>query len=357
MKMTSMKSWLLGCVAVCMPFLGRATTVTAEERFYISDFEISASETKQLAIQFECNEEYVAFQFNIHLPEGLVPVTSAFGGFKISLNPDRVIIEGGQYSHSITSAIQGDGSIKVAGTSMHNLAFQGTTGDFVYIDVNASENFSGPHEIILSDIKFSTQSGVLAEFPDETVQVTTPVHEEVSLNITPDNQWATRVFPFETKLPDGVLAFSCGALNGEYLELSEVLSIEANTPYILYAENGYEGILSGEIVPTEVQTVTAGILSGALVEQTITSGYVLQNQGSGCLFYKVGNELTIPAGKCWLNITSSLKVISIYRGTTGIDAIMPVVNNDEIYTLDGKKVTIPQSGNIYVVNGRKVIKL
>lgn len=357
MKMKHLKSWLLGLVAMCIPFLGSATNTTAEERFYIPDFKISAGETKQVAIQFECNKEYVAFQFNIHLPEGLAPATSAFGGYKFSFNPARIIIEGGQYSHSISSALQSDGSIKVVGSSMYNLAFQGTTGDFVYLDVTASEDFSGTHEITLSDIKFSTVSGELTELPDVTAQVTAPEHGEASLEITSDNQWATGIYPFATELPEGVSAFSCEALDGEYLELSEVSSIEANTPYILYAENGYQGTLSGEIVPTEDQMVTEGLLSGALAEQAITSGYVLQNQGSGCMFYKVKEELTIPAGKCWLNIASPLKVISISRGTTGIDATVPVMNSEEVYTLDGKRVTNPQPGNIYVVNGEKVIKL
>jgi hypothetical protein len=50
-----------------------ASNVNAEDRFYLPDFTITAGQTKELAIQFESEnvQDYVAFQFDIKIPEGL----------------------------------------------------------------------------------------------------------------------------------------------------------------------------------------------------------------------------------------------------------------------------------------------
>ncbi len=127
--------------------------------------------------------------------------------------------------------------------------------------------------------------------------MTATVQGQAGLNI---DSWATGVFTFSTALPEGLQAFSCDEVVGDYLILEKVEAIEANTPYILFAEaeGGYKGTLSGIVVETEEEIVTDCLLSGALTEQTITSGYVLQKQGEVCQFYLVNSDITIPSGKC-----------------------------------------------------------
>ena len=180
---------------------------------------------------------------------------------------------------------------------------------------------------------------------------------EANLNITAANKWATCILPFSTELPSGVQAYSGEGVNGEYLILKEETSIKANTPYLLYAENGYEGKVVGNTETTDGATVTAGVLSGALVEQEITNGYVLQNQGNGCMFYKVNGKISVPSGKCWLNVSGNRNAIRIHPGETGINAVEGACATGKTYTLDGKVVDQPQSGKVYVVNGKKVMKL
>ena len=76
------KSWLLQTVLITI-LLGIATSLSANDKFYIPDFSIKAGETKELAIQFESDNvnssdpsmlNYVAFQFDLYLPEGLTVV-------------------------------------------------------------------------------------------------------------------------------------------------------------------------------------------------------------------------------------------------------------------------------------------
>lgn len=180
----------------------------------------------------------------------------------------------------------------------------------------------------------------------------------VEINISAENEWATHIQPFATELPTGVQAFTADGVNGDYLILKEVSSLCANTPYILYAETGHKSSQAGTMEVVEDKAVKAGVLSGALDAQQITSGYVLQNQGNGAMFYKVNESITVPSGKCWLDLSSDKKAIRIHsNGTTGIDGTENKLEEKGIYTIDGKAVTNPQSGKIYVIDGKKVMKL
>gem|GEM_PF-6773405 len=354
MKMKQMKSWLLCGAAMIAGLMCTATEVSAEDKFYLPDFEISAGESKQLAIQFESERvnDYVAFQFDLYLPDGL-SVEQKKGKYNFTFNTDR------NDDHTFSSSDREDGAIRVLAASLTNACFWEESGDFVYFTVTAADDFSGTHEIYLKSVMFSTTDS-RTDLPDVKTIVTGPSADsgnEANINITAANQWATCILPFSTELPSGVQAYSGEGVNGEYLILKEETSIKANTPYLLYAENGYEGKVTGNAEAAEGTTVTTGVLSGALAEQDITSGYVLQNQGIGCMFYKVSSEITIPAGKCWLNVTGNRNAIRIQPGTTGINAVEGACATGKTYTLDGKVVDQPQSGKVYVVNGKKVVKL
>lgn len=353
MKQT--KSWLLCGAAMIAGLMGLVTEASAEDKFYLPDFEISAGESKQLAIQFESERvnDYVAFQFDLYLPDGLSVEQNNKGKYNFTFNTER------NDDHTFSSSDREDGAIRVLAASLTNACFGEESGDFVYFTITATDDFSGTHEIYLKSVMFSTVDS-RTDLPDVKTIVTGPSADsgnEANINITTANKWATCILPFSTELPSGVQAYSGEGVNGEYLILKEETSIKANTPYLLYAKNGYEGKVTGSAEAAEGTTVTTGVLSGALAEQDITSGYVLQNQGSGCMFYKVSSEITIPAGKCWLNVTGNRNAIRIQPGTTGINAVEGACATGKTYTLDGKVVDQPQSGKVYVVNGKKVMKL
>ena len=75
------------------------------------------------------------------------------------------------------------------------------------------------------------------------------------------------------------------------------------------------------------------------------------------MFYKVNGEITVPAGKCWLSVNSPQKSIRISMDATGIVTANNAATQEKMYTLDGKIVSKPQNGKIYILNGKKVIKL
>ena len=192
------------------------------------------------------------------------------------------------------------------------------------------------------------------------------IKEEASLNISSANQWSTCALAFDAELPEGVRAFAPTGLTGKYVDMTEVEALEANKPYVLYAQEGYTGTLSGTVdVANYQETVTDGVLSGAIVKQEINEGYVLQNQGKGSMFYNVnGQAFTIPAGKCWMsafNAGTSSVMMRFSDGANDIegvymDAPIDAPVNETIYDLEGKPVEEMMSGRVYIVGGKKIMK-
>lgn len=192
-----------------------------------------------------------------------------------------------------------------------------------------------------------------------------------TIDIAAENMWSTCVLMFGvTELPEGLRAFKSSELaeGSQSLVLEEVKALEAYTPYILYAQEGYQGTLTGAVDFTNYVAVADDeiALKGAVEQQTITEGYILQNQGSGMKFHKIldSTEFTIPVGKCWLEVNSldvAIQSVSLKfkEGTTGIEGValdVEVLNEaDGIYTIDGKRVSDMQKGQIYVVGGKKTI--
>ena len=150
-----------------------ADGVTTGDKFYLNDFEIKPGESKEIAIQFETEnvsasdasqQMYVAFQFDIYLPKGLT-VAQKKGKYNFALNEDR------KDDHTISSAMQEDGAIRVLGASLTNSYFWEKKGDFVVFTVTASDDFVGTHEISLKKVMFTENSGKRTDLADVTSKV------------------------------------------------------------------------------------------------------------------------------------------------------------------------------------------
>ena len=185
---------------------------------------------------------------------------------------------------------------------------------------------------------------------------------EVDLVIT-DAEWATFMLPFDAELPDGVKAYSCDEVAGDALVLEEAESFVANTPYLV---NGAEGTynFSGYSIAEE-DNYTVGLFTGTYVEieEAPVGSYVLQKNDDVVAFYLVGEEIqpTVGAYHCYLTVPAEVAgapMFSISRGedTTGIEnATLNTQHSTVIYDLMGRRVDTMVKGNMYIVNGKKVI--
>ena len=185
---------------------------------------------------------------------------------------------------------------------------------------------------------------------------------EVAVSVAA-GKYATRIFPFKPTLPEGVVAYSCAAVNNETLTLDEVTTFAANVPYILYSENGVETTnLTGWGTASAV-SYEAGLLTGVYTNAVVTAGkYVLQTQDGVQGFYQVAegdNFEAIPyrAYLTWSGTHANVRALFFPAAdeATGIEAIGVLTsgNYDAIYTAGGAKVNSLQKGlNIVVKDGK-----
>lgn len=192
----------------------------------------------------------------------------------------------------------------------------------------------------------------------------TPV--EMRVSITAADRFGTCVLPYDASLPAGVKAYTCEEVDeaNSMLVLKQVYSLSANTPCLLYATDGMEHTFIGQVdLNQATNRQTYGLLTGfALEPATVTLGancYVLQGDGADLAFYNAdGIELTLAAGKCYLQLPTAVKArkLRLFDDATGI--VTPGVDSrkkTEVYDLDGRKVDQLVPGNLYIINGKKVM--
>ena len=179
-------------------------------------------------------------------------------------------------------------------------------------------------------------------------------------NYTLSSEYGTICIPTAAALPTGVKAYSCATVTNNVLDLTEVSSLAANTPYILQ-KTGSEA--SYTILTTEksdAEVYTAGCLNGVLAEKKYApvGSYVLQNLDGNIAFYQVSSTdpITVPANRCYLTTTANVKALAFPDGTlTSISEIQAADEKAVIYDLSGRRVSKATKG-IYIINGKKVIK-
>ena len=176
--------------------------------------------------------------------------------------------------------------------------------------------------------------------------------------------WATLILPFDAELPENVKAYSCGEADGETLTLVEAESLKANTPYLM---NGQESThkFSGYGL-ADKDSYTEGLFTGTYVEYQTAAGngiYVLQNIDGDVAFYLVGENAqpTVKPNRIYMVYEGAAGApkFSFGRGegTTSIDNSQMTIDNSQliIYDLMGRKVNTMEKGNMYIINGKKVI--
>ena len=395
--MKQVKSWLLVRAAMtAVAFFGAAVGINAEDKFYLPDFDIEAGETKELAIQFESDNvslddpyqlEYVGFQFDIYLPEGLTIVKKK-GKYNFTFNQDRYD------DHTFTTADQDDGAIRVLSASLSNSYFWETEGDFIFFSVTASADFTGEQQIVMKDIMFSTKEGNRTELADVVTTInrsaTLVINDADGIDFAPEGERSYESVVYNREVEAGkyystMLPFAPDAntlANYEFYELSGssddclyfslVDAPQANIPYLYGMKEGV----------TEVVPLTAGETTvGATVEQTVSNDWHMVgsfvNKTVDCtvddysnyvyntadnVLNRVTQTLTVKPFRAYIrksgvvNVATMRLFIETPKGLKEItrDVVTPE-NEEGIYDLQGRPVQNPVKGQIYIVNGEKSV--
>ncbi len=357
---------LLLCLGV-----GSLSAMAQSERVYATG-ELNLTpggdaETQYFAINLEnATMNYVAYQMDIVLPDG---VELAYYEGEPDIYIDDVTLypnKRGTPYHSLAVKVN-KGFIRVmCYDGDGNRALKSTSGELFVVGVIASPYAKpGDIKVELRNVTFSDidLNGPTYDSLEPSTVGTASTTSTLTLKVSAGNKFSTAILPFDAELPAGLEAYSCASTDGDNLVLTNQTSIQAFTPYILYAPNGYEGTLSG-VVDAEkyAKQVTDGYLTGTVVAHEVTGGeghYVLQNQGEGPMFYRVGDtSFGIPAGKCWLTLPASAQGVASFQlhRPTGIETIpVSTIDASAIYDLSGRRIAHPSKG-VYIIGGKKVVK-
>ena len=369
-------------ILLCM--VGVAKAVETTDKVVISELTVTpgSSDVYSFTVSLQGSDvNYTAYQADLQLPAGMEFAYNNSGKLRVSMvkpsiypysveeeeNEEGEMVETKAYTHTLSSNIIESNTLRVAVFSSANEEFTATSGNLFKVYVKASPYLKpGDVNIGVKNVKLITVDETKYEPADYTsTSVKAEATSTISLKVLADNQYGTCILPFEYTLPtDGSLeAYACSTYNSDVLFLDKVEKMEAYTPYILRSATGFTGTLSGTVDATlypEEDMVQRGLLVGTIVTKELTEGsYVMQNQGNGTMFYRVGETpFLLAAGKCYVTLPEGITTTAFsLGGTTGIEAIQAPSDNSQqtIYNLSGQRVDRMSSGQMYIIEGQKVI--
>jgi len=141
--------------------LAICNTVFAEDKVTISDFSISAGETKEVSIILVNDVAYVAFQFDLYLPDGITVE---------SFSADRSRLP---ESTTLSMAKQSDGSYRFISTAIGGEPINGTSGGVVTMSVKAA-----------TTLTHGSKTGYFRHVKLSKADATGPTYDEMSYAVT-----------------------------------------------------------------------------------------------------------------------------------------------------------------------------
>ena len=375
----SIRAWLLSLL--CLLVGGRAVANEPQlpkptnDHITVNDVTLvpGSTDTYQVEISLVGSQIYTAYQMDILFPPGVDVVVDEDGPYVVLWDGDGCIYPyvRKKLVHSLSSSygVVSNKLLRISCSDDMNRVLTATSGKLLYFLVKASP-YLKPGDVVLkvTNLDFITkEKSQKYSCKDQTLTLHAKAESTATLSVNGSSHYGTCVLPFAVSpLPDGVKAYSAKGIDdtGQLVVLDEVTQLAAYTPYILYSTSGYTGSLKGTVDASQYgEVVRDGLLRGAIAPQKRKDGYVLQDLGEGAKFYAMdGVEFLIPEGKCWLEMPkaqASAPQYGIQIGTTtAITAPTTSASaHGKIYTLDGKQVKTMQPGGIYVVNGKKVLKI
>lgn len=367
------KILLLFIMCALLPKTAGAQGIPTDNTFTVSDLTLVSDNLYTFDVSLSGSRIYSGYNLSITIPSGMAFARNAKNKLRVAMIKTDGMYpeEDDEYTHTLSSEEPTTNTINVACISLESEDLEKTSGELFRVHVtidNAvlSASFSPKPIVKLSGLNLTTKAAVKyvpADFACRPFTTGIPTSRTLSVNVSAANKIGTLILPFNASRPSGLKAYTCNAIDGDLLKLTPAASIEACTPYIVYAENGYSGNLTGTAELTDGTNVTDifadGYLTGVLTATTVNTGYILQNQGEGPMFYDAeGVTFSLPAGRCYLTPPASgVKAFAFNFGdAVGIAEQLSdcKLSNCQMFDLSGRKVSSPTRG-IYIQGTRKVV--
>ncbi|MBO4663957.1 MAG: hypothetical protein J5663_06045 [Bacteroidaceae bacterium] len=352
-----------------------ASATSTDDKIVISTTSLNpGGETATVTVGIEGNTLYSAYEMDLLLPAGVSIVYNANGNPDVtmvkgasSIYPSTVDVDGEKtYSHLFGCSYNAVGAnvLRVSCLSTASENFTATSGALFRFTVKAG-SYTKPSDlnITVSNYHLITRTAEQNEPKEAPVGCVTVTDKcSVPVAISSVNKYGTAVFPFSVaSVPEGLAVYSISEAEGDNLMLQREESIDAFTPYMLYAENGFTGTFTGKVdVSRWVSTSQSGYLIGLLESKSVSEGFILQNKGDGAQFYMVAPyTYALSAGKCYLKLDSNVTYSRLRfvhsDDVNGIEVTPAISTNGRIYSIEGIEVSRPQSGHVYIQGGKKII--
>ena len=382
------KILLLFMMCALLPKTAGAQGTPTDDTFTVSDLTFLRDNIYSVMIGLSGSRAYTAFNLDITFPSGINVMYQESDGKKVAYTylfkgsgtpfpyTEDPFSSDKTFSHTVNGQVSDEGRLRVSCSSNSNANLTANSGNLFYFyvtldDEALSSSFSPKPIIKLSGLNLTTSAAVKyvpADFACRPFTTGIPTSRTLPVNVSSSNKVGTLIVPFDAELPSGLKAYTCNSLDGDLLTLTPAASLAACTPYIVYAENGYSGNLTGTAELSDVNNVTDvfadGYLTGVLSATTVNTGYILQNQGSSPMFYDAeGVTFSLPAGRCYLTPPASgVKAFAFnFDAATGIEEFQgtPLPNRggaggEALFDLSGRKIESPARG-IYIQGTRKVV--
>lgn len=226
--------------------------VLAEEKVTISDFKISAGETKEVSIALSNDVTYVAFQFDLYLPEGITVE---------SYSADRSRVP---ESTTLEMSKQPDGSYRFLSAAMGGEPMTGNSGSIVTLTVKASDGLS-----------FGEKTGYFRKVKLSKADATGPTYAEMSFPITVIEPSVVTVTSVSRQYGDANPTFEY-TVTGGALEGTPEISCEATATSPV---GTYDIVANQGSVKNHNVTYIKGTLTIEKAPLTIKAGTYTRKQG------------------------------------------------------------------------------
>lgn len=192
-----------------------------------------------------------------------------------------------------------------------------------------------------------------------------PATITMSLNysMADDKTFATTCLPYAVEIAEGqdnVKAYA-GKLNEEKteLEMKEVAAVPANQGVILSGESASDNEVVLNVIASAdaIDNDLLGTTSDMSTDGILALG---RANGTGSVGFFRSTNATLKANRAYLKVDETIQSLAMNFGdtTTGITHIIKneIDPNAPIYDLSGRRVFNMVKGNIYIQNGKKIVK-
>lgn len=191
------------------------------------------------------------------------------------------------------------------------------------------------------------------------------------LNVVGDKSYATLYLPFDVTTTGATKAYYVATANNGYAQLTatgnEGTEIPANTAVVLVnSDKDGSTALNMATGLSSVVSEDANLLKGTLVPMSLdlsdgTPYYAMGKLNDAIGFYKYsGGSITLGANKAYLQVPAAgvKGFLFDFSDEDGIEKIrkeVPIMSNDAVYDLSGRKIVNRQlEKGVYIINGKKV---